>query len=617
TMVIYQFGMYPTKYNNTYGGLYSADQIGAILLQCEKYGLKFIGEFHPEARDIRWPYQDQPDPKPYAAVSRFGKVSVKVGEPLFNVLSPVCQQWYLNVIGEFADHYKASPAFQGVALRLMSWQNPGLNNFASLEWGYDDYTMGLFSRETGVALPVNPTDPQRYGKRYDWLMGHAKERWITWRCAKVADLYTKMLHRIRQAKPDLCIYTDIFDLGADLREAGIDVNTLSKIDGLVFVNGQHSYGRRSPVMDNQTRRDLLLAPKALDAWRAPGQPANLFFTAAYFEATGDVAIPEDLGYPKDTKRIWMSGVVNPAGRHSLERWAVGLAQGDATLLGDGGNAYTLGQPELRDFLREYRSLPAVGFTSRPDASDPVAVRQLARKQDFLFYAVNRERYPVQVTCALKTTGAIKRLTTGETLPLQKGTLSFTLAPYQLLTFTAPAGSLLTQVSTKIPAVDLQHVQAQVAWLQKLAASVKAGKGDFDALTTEQRATLAQAAEDARVSLAKGHYWHARTLMENHLLLAIYDVCNSYPPFLRYNGSPIAPAGALRAAELAKHASQAEAVTVVSSDTLAPNWAAEQLLSSTAREVSFTLDVPVDSRYRINIGHVSGGDFGPVEVLVNG
>ncbi len=61
-----------------------------------------------------------------------------------------------------------------------------------------------------------------------------------------------------------------------------------------------------------------------------------------------------------------------------------VAEADALAVGDGGNAYTVGQPLLREFLQEFRSLPQEPFQARPDARDPVAVWELSKPEEFLF-----------------------------------------------------------------------------------------------------------------------------------------------------------------------------------------------------------------------------------------
>jgi hypothetical protein len=72
--------------------------------------------------------------------------------------------------------------------------------------------------------------------------------------------------------------------------------------------------------------------------RDPRGASAFLFGSAYFEATEVVIPPELLGFPAGTTRTWMSGVVNPAGRNYLERWALAVAEGDASFMSDGGNS---------------------------------------------------------------------------------------------------------------------------------------------------------------------------------------------------------------------------------------------------------------------------------------
>ncbi|HEY3377271.1 MAG TPA: hypothetical protein VGL77_07220 [Armatimonadota bacterium] len=526
TVSVYQMCLYPSRFNQTFADSSSPDMVRAMLLKCEKYSLGLIGEFHPEVRELLWPYAGQADPKPNESVSSDGKSQ---GRP-FSPLYPANREWFLGMLGEFADRYKDSPAFKGVSLRLMTWVNPGLNNFASLDWGYDDYTVGLFSKETGTQIPVDATDPRRFNKRYTWLMANAKEAWMSWRCLKIAELHTQIRDRVRQARPDLKVYLPIFaGFPNDLREAGLDVKLLSAIDGLVLENAYHGYGRRGNTeMENQEIRDDLISPARLNALATPNAPSNYLFGSGYFEAIESVAIPEDMGYPANTKRNWMSGVVNPSGRSGIERYSLALAEGDALLLGDGGNGYTVGQPILREFTREYRSLPEARFSARQDARDPVAVWELARQNDFLFYAVNRERYAITITLQLSGATAVKRLASGDNVPAPRGSLAITLQPFELRTFLAPAGTKIVRVTTAIPSNELALVTRQVTWLEKLAADAGANRLQ-PSLDAKQFATLKALASEARVALTAGQTWHARTMMDCHELLGIYQKTAHFPP----------------------------------------------------------------------------------------
>lgn len=57
-----------------------------------------------------------------------------------------------------------------------------------LDIGYDDATIHLFEQETGITIPSEQGDRQRFNKRYQWLMQNFKEEWINWRCQKVHDM---------------------------------------------------------------------------------------------------------------------------------------------------------------------------------------------------------------------------------------------------------------------------------------------------------------------------------------------------------------------------------------------------------------------------------------------
>ncbi|OGV70991.1 MAG: hypothetical protein A3K19_05705 [Lentisphaerae bacterium RIFOXYB12_FULL_65_16] len=146
------------------------------------------------------------------------------------------------------------------------------------------------------------------------------------------------------------------------------------LDGVSVVNGA-SYGRRADMRPVQTRDQFLAT--MLEPVRDGNGNAAYLIGSTYLEATEVVAPPTALGFPADTKATWTSCVVNPAGRHCLERWAQALAGGDARFLADGGNAYTLGQPLQREFFAEYRRLPDLPFEPCAGLTDPVAVRQRA------------------------------------------------------------------------------------------------------------------------------------------------------------------------------------------------------------------------------------------------
>jgi len=254
---------------------------------------------------------------------------------------------------------------------------------------------------------------------------------------------------------------------------------------------------------------------------------NSLSGAGYFEATEKALKPVSIGLPAGTKEKWISGVVNPAGRAYLERYALATAEGDALMLGDGGNAYTLGQPLLREFLAEFCRLPAERFTPRADARDPVAVWELVRAADSLFYAVNRESYAVDITLTLTGAGPVRRLVGGAVLPVAGGRARLTVPPFGLLAYTAPVGTRLTRVETAVPPVEHARVAALAEPMARLAAN-PAGVPDSG------RKRLEAALAEHRECLAAGRLWRARTLWATvELAREVYEPAKIYPPGLEY------------------------------------------------------------------------------------
>ena len=536
TVAVYSFALYPSNYHLAFSQP-DQDMLRRLLLVAERHGLKVLPELHPRADELSWYPKATTGPMPHLLVSREGKTSRGL-PPLHNPLYPPNQQWYLDMIGELADRYRDSPALLGVNLRLMQWANPALNNLHSLDWGYDDYTVGLFIRETGLAVPTGaPGDASRFTARHRWLMANARAQWIDWRCRKIAALYTRIRDRVRAARPDLKVYTSVFPWKPgdapleELREAGIDTAMLGEIDGVELINALHSYGRNeADVLDTQVLRDAMLESGQPASLPGSGAPGRFLTGAAYLEITEAVAHPRSLGFPENTKLTWTSAVANPAGRHSIERFAVQLAQTDAMLLGDGGNGYSLGQPVLREFLAEYLRLPVERFSPRPDARDPVAVWERRYPEGLMFYAVNRERFPVMITVNLSPASKLFRLSDDSPLTLKENQLQLVLEPYQLMAFRADPGTRISSVATTVAPEHRHRVARQVRWIAELAR--EQNEKWLPGLDQTQRALLNTSAIQAAAALASGHLWRARTVLEKRGLLSIYRHLGKFPPDLR-------------------------------------------------------------------------------------
>src|SRR5262249_52394087 len=242
TVAVYQSVLYPSQFNRTFSKP-DQDLLRRIMLAAEKRGLKVIAELHPRSEE-----PDAAGPGANLSVSKDGTTNFFQGDgktrnypALHDPLSPDVREWYLGMITELAQRYRDSPAFAGVSVRLWQFANPGLNHFHSLDWGYGDLAFGRFVKETGVAPPpdlLTRSGASAAKARYQWILQSAREQWIQWRCAKVAELFAQMHSRVAAVRPDLKIVANLTvwpgqerTLPQAWREAGIDPALLRGIDG--------------------------------------------------------------------------------------------------------------------------------------------------------------------------------------------------------------------------------------------------------------------------------------------------------------------------------------------------------------------------------------------------
>lgn len=544
TVVVYNFAMYPSRFNRAFSEP-ERDTLRMLVLAAERSGMRIIPELHPRADELAYAGSDQRNLK-NLAVSRDGRNNF-MGEggrnvpPYFNALDPRNQEWYLGALRELAERYRDSPALQGVSLRYMAWANPGLNNLVDLNWGYDDYSIGLYRAETGSKVPAgDASDAGRFARRHEWLMSREKEAWIRWRCGKLTQLLTRARDTLRAARPDLQLFLHVFgptvsaapagsppagDFMSRLREAGLDIASLGKIDGLVLVNSSFSYGRgEQDALVFAAARDPLLVPVTMGA--NPAGPRSQWFLPAsqHIEAIGEIVPPLALGFSSTTQPSWVSAASNPPGRQALERYAVLLAETDAMALGDGGNNQTLGSREVAGFAREFGKLPQLPFAEVAGATDPVMVRALQDEDAYYFYAVNRESYPVRISVELAGNGELVHR--DESIVVHEGNrlLEIELQPYELRAVSGDKTLRISAVHTQSPEAALTRVAARLRWVENLLAG-KSGRKP----AAQDALVLRAASDTARDALDKGWLWRARTSFEISPVLQAFRRAGCSPP----------------------------------------------------------------------------------------
>jgi hypothetical protein len=442
--------------------------------------------------------------------------------PMFNPLHPVTQEKVLAFVQEILDRYARYPAFQGLSFNLfigsVLW-------FGSLHAGYDDYTVGLFERETGIRVrtvaggqPIDPKDPERFSKRYEFLTFTVRPAWIDWRCRKVAEWLRTLRNRLTAARPDLRLtltawqetlithmlgnLSPALQVGARpslrelLREGGLDLTMLADESGLEVdlqigdARDRATWGHmglEAPLEFTCMFRDAnFLERDTLESVANMAQPGAFVFNCYAEDWAETVCTPADRSNPHyaiaadmDGKPVddmvrmncrypedgwWYPSQFRiytpfPTGVHFLEPLAHAVAELDAVRITQGGlfmdRCHT---DELRRFALAFRALPRHKFETVGDSTDPVAVRTLVHDGMRYLYLVNREHYPIPVCVEFTGEHTILRdAATGQEETIERD-WSLVLDLYELRVVTLAAESAVTGFTCTVPAEVLDQMR---------------------------------------------------------------------------------------------------------------------------------------------------------------
>lgn len=621
------------------------DTLRLLLLVAEKYRMKFIAElFMPAGRDVARAYFEErvggdgdtawektPTSKPWLLVDGKGG---SPGTPLYNPLHPAVQEWVADIVRELAQRYKDSPAFAGVAVRFMGWQFHSWQGFPSIHWGYGDWTIAQFQQETGLKVPGDAGDPGRFQVRFGWLLAHAYDEWVQWRCRKLYAYHSRLAKILTTARPDLKLYLELYgpNFGNDasqqerdgkgwsglLRETGIDPDLYKRNAALilrvvrVYPPGRRGIQTKDPVV-RAARVEAAKDAGAVDAAAQPrgtGTVSAVHLDANSFESNM-VKVPwlglgDKLGGGQ--REIHGAGLVFPAGRHFLARFADTMADGNVVSLVDGSHGYIMWPPKyLREFTAEYGLLPDIGMSRLEGTGDPVALWQGEAAGRRSFYLVNRAPFPVHVDVAFTAAGVVRRVRTGKTTRVGEGRpLRVALQSYELGVFACSLQVRPVAARATVPQTVRTGLQEQLGFADTLLSLKRPHEEvlPFSLVDLERaRKKLSQ----ARSAFAAGRYCTAQRLLRHHYLVKLYAALSVYPPNLFFRKAPPRPQGALTPAALLKRTipSDRPIVRVIPADRVEPTMAGVNALEWSDRRVTFSLQTPVANRYRLSYAYLTG------------
>ncbi|MBW3636460.1 MAG: hypothetical protein KY445_08355 [Armatimonadetes bacterium] len=464
-------------------------------------------------------------------VDRYGR---QVGRGIWgngNFLHLTTKKYLHGIINEIYGRYHDQGPVEGVYMITSGWWIPGFrtgaySGLSNDEVGYDDTTTAQFEKETGIQLNISTTDPKRFGKRYDALMGPHKDAWMTWRAQKTRGSFSEIGNIIR-SKPqkwDLLIESGMTPAGPGgltkaLVQSGdpVDVGLRTKdMPVALFANDPHT---------------TVAAALPATSWHTTSTGENIVLQRALLtSAEVGAAVQrlkglaiggslDELDAPSAAAQRWIWS--NGTGRGVfVSRGIEDNAMNDfVTVLANGipetiiyswidMNQEMAHGPQLRRFNKSFYVTPTdVNFEAVPPSRARGVVTQVATGKDGISYLrlINPTPYPVSGSFTTTATAARD------------------LVYDQLLTAQATTGSSRRFTMT-LPPNDIRII--------RLAGGQGAALGsefDFDAETTArvlqqagevlQTEALAEAIpavkrEALRVAVASGSAVRAQNLLDD-------------------------------------------------------------------------------------------------------
>lgn len=400
--------------------------------------------------------------------------------PALNHLHPAVQGRLFEIVDELIDLYADCRAWKGVHLYLnremggpivpfgwgewsrFYWKKDG----DPLNWGYEDYTVGLFEKETGLMAlqadgsPIDPKDPGRFEKRCVWLLSNARERWIDWRCERYADIHRRLRDRLVAARSDLRLYLTCSEpdmmggkktlLGERMEQGigdpaamrdvlmsfGFDPELLRREPNIVI--GYALVGRGRPSLSEEVSGidARLLRDEGWHSVFAGDGRGGAFIHAGLYHV-GDLVLPkgrwifeaskERQGYPwpLDAREGFVHALVR-----SNPTWM------PHTLM-DGPESMGHLQ-ELRLFSRAYRSLPNGRYErlTGNGRDGRIWIESLRKGDAEYFYVANASGVEASVTLSLATSTRLHDLIAERPVTLAGDSYSFGLGPFDVRAFRA-------------------------------------------------------------------------------------------------------------------------------------------------------------------------------------
>ncbi len=487
------------------------------------------------------------DPEWYFA-DRAGNRAIRLwaNKPLnLNFLHPAVESEMLELARQLAECFQHQPNFLGInwtayfsGFWIPSYRNyshPYNDEVDPLETGYDDFTVGLFEKDTGIKIPVAGANraPSIYEQRYQFLTSaQMKPVWLNWRARKMAEFFAKVNRTIGKVRPGLetvagCYLN--FEHVCEWHKRQITVADYLDLFGWNPASFQEHErvwlmpwlplaGRYQPAsraenyaMSWQWNKD----PGFYSVFAGQARRA-IMFHAGWIEVERVAAnYPCRAGWPRPYQQTMMAQQREEMALEPYTQAMIGMDP-QMVMMGFTDQTPYIGVEEIqRKFTRVLRRLPwgrfepvlSTGFDSN------FAIRALRAGDDYLFYIANPGYWPVAGAVTLANAGEVFDLVSGKSVPVLDGVIRVALEPFGIAAFRAcntGAGTPSSRSPITIAAWQTDPVPAsELAHMQRILsrAQAEAGKpgGVAGFLGAEDYLVFSNAMQMAEAALAEKRY----------------------------------------------------------------------------------------------------------------
>lgn len=359
---------------------FSRNTLKIIALCCEKYGVDFIGDLQinhfkeDEFLELAAQLENATPEEMRGFILKDGLM--RQGKNL-NPANPKAREYLKHFYGAISKVCAGCSGFKGINLRQLNWSSAMSAWFHHFTVGYDDYTIEVFEKETGIKVPSGdkPDDPKAvYKARYDFLVNNEENRkiWFKWRADKVVSLREEILEEVRKYNPKMNLTAFGANVSIELG-AGLDEERL---------------GHRKDLGFGFKKASCEVAGIELNALDP--------FCFKNFDVRTDVkqftiaekfaAIPWSLCYP--------NGATTADGLSMMpfttRKLAEALAENPLDIVFS-GCFWRLPPtiPELRDWFQTWRAIPSIEYKKVPTPPDfPAVAWQGGKDGKFIVYIVS-------------------------------------------------------------------------------------------------------------------------------------------------------------------------------------------------------------------------------------